>query len=471
MDRIIKRIRSQNEEQDDCRDFLDLKSRKRFGKPRKIISKYRNLILNSIGCVVCSPLTICEYFEINEESENPIFDVVIFDEASQIFTWDALSAIFRARQLIIAGDSEQMPPSNLFGTNDEDDEDYENDDEERVSDFDSLLAFSEKRFRHLQLQWHYRSKFEELINPSNQFVYKGRLITFPNANKNEKPIEFHYLPEGIWHKQTNDVEAKFTIKLLKQIYESGARSVGVIAINQKQQTLIKDLVDLDDVLRGWYDSESEDGLFIKNLENCQGDERDIIIICSSYAKNKDSKIDGRMFSQLNKQNSYKRLNVMFSRAKKKVHFLSSLEDIPQYLIEGKKGMEFFKKYLEFAKTGEFGVSANSNKSYDDFDSGFEESVCKSLRLLGYEIHSQVGCSGYKIDLAVVCSKTKNYILGIECDGEMYHSGRTARERDRLRQELLESKGWKIHRIWSYDWIYSKNEELERLKNKIEKLLT
>jgi superfamily I DNA and/or RNA helicase/signal recognition particle GTPase len=472
-DRIIKRIGSQNKKQVDYYEFLDLKNRKRFGKPRKIISKYRDLILNSIGCVVCSPLTICEYFEIDEELNEPIFDVVIFDEASQIFTWDALSAIFRAKQLIIAGDSEQMPPSNLFAASDEEDEDCENEDEEKekVSDFDSLLSFSENKFRQLQLQWHYRSKFEELIHPSNKFVYKGRLITFPNADKNEKPIDFHYLPDGLWSKQKNDVEAKFTIKLLKKIYESGVRSVGVIAINQKQQTLIKDLLDKDDKLRVWYESESEDGLFVKNLENCQGDERDVIIICTSYAKNNDGRIDGRMFSQLNKENSYKRLNVMFSRAKKKVHFLSSLEDIPTHLVEGKKGMEFFKKYFEFAKTEKFGNSANENKNYDDFDSGFEESVCKSLRILGYEVHSQVGCSGYKIDLAVVCPKSRNYILGIECDGEMYHSGKTARERDRLRQELLESKGWKIHRIWSYDWIHSKNEELEKLKDKIEKLLT
>ncbi len=471
-DRIIKRIRNQNNAQVDYFDFIELKNRKRFGKPRKIISRYRDLILNSIGCVVCSPLTICEYFEVDDAPTNPIFDVVIFDEASQIFTWDALSAIFRAKQLIIAGDSEQMPPSNLFATSDDGDgSEDENEDRENVSDYDSLLSFSEKRFEPLPLQWHYRSKFEELIYPSNQFVYKGRLITFPNANKNEKPIAFHYLPDGIWNNnQTNDAEAKFTIKLLKQIYESGERSVGVIAINQKQQSLIKDFLDADNDLRAWYDQESEDGLFIKNLENCQGDERDIIIVCSSYAKNNDGRILGTMFSQLNKENSYKRLNVMFSRAKKKVHFLTSLEEIPQHLVDGKKGMEFFKKYLEFAKTGKFGISANSNQSYDDFGSGFEGSVCNSLRLLGYEIHSQVGCSGYKIDLAVVCPKTKNYILGIECDGEMYHSGRTARERDRLRQDVLESKGWKIHRIWSYDWIHSKNEELEKLKNKINKLL-
>lgn len=469
--RIIKNIKNRSLKTVQDIEFQELKYRQRFPKPRKIISKYRDIIVNSIGCVVCSPLTICQYFEVDKnDAKNPIFDVVIFDEASQIFTWDALSSIFRAKQMIIAGDTEQMPPTNLFASNDNGDFDEEDEGDERAGDYEGLLSYTAVRLKEVNLQWHYRSKFEQLIHPSNQFVYNGRLITFPNANKNEKPVVFHYLPEGIWEKQTNDSEAKYLIKLLKEIYQAGTRSVGVIAINQRQQTLIRDLIYCNEELTSWLDSEDQDGLFVKNLENCQGDERDIIIVCSSYAKNKDGKIDGRMFSQINKDNAYKRLNVMFSRAKQKLHLLSSLkwQDISSD-YEGKKGMKFFKNYLRFAETGDFGISAQSHTKQDGFDSGFEESVCKSLRILGYQIDSQVGYSGYKIDLAIICPNTKNYILGIECDGEMYHSGRTARERDRLRQEVLEGKGWKIHRIWSYDWIHSKNEELENLKNKIDQL--
>lgn len=467
--RIIESIKKYSSSIVRDHNFQQLKYRQRFSKPRKVISQYRDIIVNAVGCVVCSPLTICQYFEVNKQhSSNPIFDVVIFDEASQIFTWDALSSIFRAKQIIIAGDTEQMPPTNLFAANDTDD-DFEDEHEERekVGDYKGLLSYAAVRLRELQLTWHYRSKFEQLIHPSNQFVYNGRLISFPNSNKNEKPIVFHHLPEGIWEGQTNDFEAKYLVKLLKEIYHTGARSVGVIAINKKQQTLIRDLIYCDEHLTAWLDSDDEDGLFVKNLENCQGDERDIIVVCSSYAKNKDGRILGTMFSQINKEDSYKRLNVMFSRAKKKLHFLSSLkwQDIAaQY--EGRKGMDFFKNYLRFAETGDFGITSKSHTKQDSFDSGFEESVCKSLRLLGYEVDSQVGCSGYKIDLAVVCPNTKNYILGIECDGEMYHSGKTARERDRLRQEVLESKGWKIHRIWSYDWIHCKKDELEKLKSKI-----
>jgi very-short-patch-repair endonuclease len=468
-ERIILKLKSKNKEIVNSQEFRRLKSLQRFPKPRKIITKYRDVIINAVGCVVCSPLTICEYFEVNKNFLEPMFDAVIFDEASQIYTWDALSSILRAKQMIIAGDTEQMPPTNLFVAND-DNGDVNESEIEDVGDFKSLLSFGARNLKELSLQWHYRSKFEQLIQPSNQFVYNGRLITFPNSDKQQKPIVYHYLPEGIWN-QTNEVEARFVIKLLREIYQNGDRSVGVVAINQKQQNLILDLIDMDSEIRSWLDSEEDDGLFVKNLENCQGDERDIIVICSSYAKNKDGKIDGRMFGQIGKDDSYKRLNVMFSRAKNKLHFLSSLEgdQIPDHLVGEKKGMKFFKNYLYFAKTGKFGNSAGS-KNQDDFDSGFEESVCKSLRLLGYEVDSQVGCSGYKIDLAIVCPKSKNYILGIECDGEMYHSGRTARERDRLRQDVLESKGWKIHRIWSYDWLDSKKEEIEKLKNKIESLM-
>lgn len=467
--RIIESIKKHSSRIVRDHNFQQLKYRQRFSKPRKVISQYRDIIVNAVGCVVCSPLTICEYFEVDKrDSRNPIFDVVIFDEASQIFTWDALSSIFRAKQIIIAGDTEQMPPTNLFAANDNgDDFDAEDEEIERVGDYKGLLSYAAVRLRELPLTWHYRSKFEQLIHPSNQFVYNGRLISFPNSNKNEKPIVFHYLPEGIWEGQTNDLEAKYLVKLLKEIYDTGVRSVGVISINKKQQTLIRDLIYCDERLTTWLDSEDEDGLFVKNLENCQGDERDVIVVCSSYAKNKDGRILGTMFSQINKEDSYKRLNVMFSRAKQKLHLLSSLkwQDISsQY--EGRKGMDFFKSYLRFAETGDFGITSKGHTKQDSFDSGFEESVCKSLRLLGYEVDSQVGCSGYKIDLAVVCPNTKNYILGIECDGEMYHSGKTARERDRLRQEVLESKGWKIHRIWSYDWIHCKKEELEKLATKI-----
>ena len=242
-ERITLKLKSKNKKIVNSQEFRKLKSRQRFQKPRKIITQYRDVIINAVGCVVCSPLTICEYFEVNKSFSEPMFDAVIFDEASQIYTWDALSSILRAKQMIIAGDTEQMPPTNLFVPND-DSGDNDEIEIEDVGDFKSLLSFGARNLKELKLQWHYRSKFEELIHPSNQFVYKGGLITFPNSDKQQKPIIYHYLPDGIWN-QTNEVEARFVIKLLKEIYQNGDRSVGVIAINQRQQNLILDLIDAD----------------------------------------------------------------------------------------------------------------------------------------------------------------------------------------------------------------------------------
>ena len=466
--RLEQKIKSKNAHLVDDYEILQLKIRQRFGKPRKLISKFKKTILDAVSCVVCSPLTICEFFEVNEDL-SPIFDTVIFDEASQIYTWDAISSIFRAKQLIIAGDTKQMPPSNLFsssGAIDDEGEIDEDDEEQNVNDTASLLDFAAPKMKELLLNWHYRSKFEELILPSNRFIYNDKLVTFPNSAKQEKPIEFIYLEGGIWEKQTNDLEAKKTIELLQSLYNSGKKSVGVIAINAKQCKLIRDLIETREDLCAWLEAKDENGLFVKNLENCQGDERDTIIICASYAKDKDGIISGRMFGQLNKENAEKRLNVMFSRAREKVFLLSSLKSEQISNPSQHKAIEFLKKYLTYAERGEWKISANHNFKIDsdNFDSGFEESVCKALRNIGFEVESQVGCSGYKIDLAIICPKTRNYILGIECDGEIYHSGKTARERDRLRQEVLENKGWKIHRIWGYDWLENRNEQLEKIKN-------
>ncbi len=469
--RLAQKIKSKNAHLDENYEVLQLKIRQRFGKPRKLISKFKETILDAINCVVCSPLTICEFFEINDDL-SPMFDTVIFDEASQIYTWDAISSIFRAKQLIIAGDTKQMPPSNLFssfGGIDDEEEFDEDSDEQNVNDTSSLLDFASTKMKELLLNWHYRSKFEELILPSNRFIYNDKLVTFPNSAKQEKPIEFIHLEGGIWEKQTNDLEAKKTIELLQNLYYSGKKSVGVIAINAKQCKLIRDLVEMDEDLYGWLDTKDENGLFIKNLQNCQGDERDTIIICTSYARDKDGKISNRMFGQLNKDNAEKRLNVMFSRAREKVFLLSSLKSEQISNPSQHKAIEFLKKYLTYAESGAtaegWKISANQNfqTNSDNFDSGFEESVCKALRNIGLKVESQVGCSGYKIDLAIICPKTQNYILGIECDGEIYHSGKTARERDRLRQEVLENKGWKIHRIWGYDWLENQNEQIEKIK--------
>jgi very-short-patch-repair endonuclease len=431
-------------------------------KPRKLISDYRNEIISIAGCVVCSPLTICQYFDI-EETTATIFDTVIFDEASQICTWDAVSSIIRAKQLIVAGDREQMPPSNYFASSSylEDEED-ESIIEERVGDYESLLDFLNTKLKSLPLVWHYRSKYEQLIAPSNKHVYENKLITFPNSNKSSNPMELCYVENAIWDRGKNEIEARQILNKLKQLYKEGKRSIGVIAINYKQSELIQEIIETDEDLLKWYLEDDNDGLFIKNLENCQGDERDIIIISLTFAKDKNMKLSGTTFRQINSNDSYKKLNVMFTRAREKVYLFSSVnsQDIPD---KESKAYSFLREYVKCCETGSIDT-LKQNKEYDSFDSGFEENVCHLLRSEGFEVHTQVGCSGYRVDLAILHPANKDrYILGIECDGEQYHKGRTAREKDRLRQEVLENKGWKIHRIWSYDWLVDKKLEIQKIK--------
>ena len=442
--------------------IVKLLNRKRFPKPRKLISDYRNEIISIAGCVVCSPLTICQYFDI-EDTTTTIFDTVIFDEASQIYTWDAVSSIIRAKQLIVAGDREQMPPSNYFTSFSylEDEED-DNIAEERVGDYESLLDFLNTKLKSLPLVWHYRSKYEQLIAPSNKNVYENRLITFPSSNKSGNPMELCHVENAIWDKGKNEIEARQVLKKLKQLYEDGKRSVGVIAINYKQSELIQEIIETDEDLSKWYLEDDNDGLFIKNLENCQGDERDVIVISLTFASNKDKKLSGTTFRQINGNDSYKKLNVMFTRAREKVYLFSSINshDIPD---NGSKAYSFLREYVKCCETGSIDT-LKQNREYDNFDSGFEENVCHLLRSEGFEVHTQVGCSGYRIDLAILCPINKDrYVIGIECDGEHYHKGRTAREKDRLREEVLENKGWKIHRIWSYDWLADKNLEVQKIK--------
>ncbi len=436
-----------------------LLNRQRFPQPRKLITDYRSEITSIAGCVVCSPLTICQYFDI-EGTTSTIFDTVIFDEASQICTWDAVGSIIRATQLIVAGDREQMPPSNYFDSSFDIDEE-----EDGVEGYESLLDFLNTKLKSLPLVWHYRSKYEQLIAPSNKHVYKDKLITFPSSNKSINPMEFCYVENAIWNGGKNEIEARQVLKKLKELYQDGKRSVGVIAINCKQSDFIQEIVETDEDLLKWYLEDSNDGLFIKNLENCQGDERDIILISLTFAHDKDKKLSGTTFRQINSSgsDSYKKLNVMFTRAREKVYLFSSItsHNIPD---KDSKAYRFLRDYIKCCESGSIDT-LRQDREYDNFDSGFEEDVCERLRQDGYEVHSQIGCSGYKIDLAILCPINKDrYIIGIECDGEYYHKGKTAREKDRLRQDVLENKGWKIHRIWSYDWLVDKDNEVSKIKN-------
>ncbi len=426
-----------------------------------------------------SPLSVSQYIELNKEEDTLIFDTVIFDEASQIFPQDAICSIFRGKQLIVAGDPKQMPPTNIgisstLGSGDEDEE-------EDIPEFESILdlvgsAFSSNK----RLSWHYRSKYEELISPSNYYIYNGDLITFPQSEiPQDRPIEFVFVEGGVFDKKQNQVEANSLVdKLIEVCRHNKAqginKSLGVIAMGMGQQECIreclklklKDNSELFELLDE--DSKKSDGFFIKNLETVQGDERDIIFLSVGYGKNPEGKFFQR-FGPINQSVGYRRLNVAVTRAKEKVFLFSSFRHFDINVKEtSSKGLVFLQSYLKYAETGE--IDSQIINTFERCESPLEKQIMQSIMDLGYKVLPQIGCSSYRIDLGVVDPKQQDkFILGIECDGAMYHSASTARERDRLRQQILENLGWKIHRVWSRDWWKNKEHEINKIRSKLNEI--
>lgn len=435
--------------------------KKRRLKPiRQLLSEIPNLVFVLKPCFMMSPLTVSQY--ILPDSMN--FDVVIFDEASQIMPEDAVPCLMRANQAIILGDTQQLPPTTFFQKSQEDD--YLDED---IEDLPSFLSEASTRFRPEYLNWHYRSSNENLIAFSNYHFYKNRLITFPNANQSDKSgIEFVYVENGIYDRgksRKNIVESEEVVELyLKLRKEYSGKSFGIVAFGISQETAIREAferkqIELDESLNS-----TKEDLFIRNLETVQGDERDIIILSVGYGR--DSRgILSYNFGPLNKEDGYKRLNVAITRSRFKTLVVCSFH--PEEMVEEKisSSIRYFKNYLEFAKHKDFDKFVTSVGM--GFDSEFEEAIYDALIEEGYDVSSQVGCSGYRVDLAIKHpEKPGEYILGIECDGAQYHSSRYARDRDKVRQNVLERLGWNIHRIWSDDWIKDQTGELNKIKEKV-----
>ncbi len=438
---------------------------------RKLFQTIPSLILRLKPVIMMSPLSVSTYLNSDEFK----FDTVIFDEASQIRPESSIGAIYRSNQAIIVGDKEQLPPTNFFNNIDVDDA------EEDYGSFGSILDLANTALTSVSLKWHYRSKFEDLIYISNRHIYKN-LITFPSKAKadDSEGVTYKFVADSIYYRgksqkslsNTNPKEAEFVIdEIFKHFDKYGKkRSLGIVTFNSAQQTLIENLLNRkrrqNDAYSQYFDPNLSEPFFIKNIETVQGDERDTIILNSVYGPGEDKRLLMN-FGPLNNETGYRRLNVAITRAKYNTILVTSLKSTDLNLSRSDaRGIELFKHYLEFA---EFGLDEKVDAYNQDlgFDSIFEEEVYDSLTQLGYNLSKQVGSSGYKIDLAVQDKNNPNsYILGIECDGATYHSSYSARERDRQRQEVLEERGWRIHRIWSTDWFKNKNREIERIQTLI-----
>ena len=427
---------------------------------REYLSRSLDTVMTLKPCFMMSPQTVSQYLP----CIGNLFDILIIDEASQMLPADAIAAMARSKQVVIVGDKQQLPPTNFFSANllDIDDD---------IEDGESILDIADSRLRYKRmLTWHYRAKHESLINFSNRNFYDNKLIVFPSSDgrSSDYGIKFHYI-NGIYKNGLNEEEADALISSLPEIIkENRDKSIGIVAINQKQATLLREKFDkllsenseVASYVQRWENNLEE--FFIKNLENVQGDERDIIIISFVYGQTVEKNGVSSNFGPINKQNGYRRLNVLFSRAKEKIYvFTSMLYDqikVNTEALSSNNGPVSLKNYLYYAANG--GIDKNE-ESHEFPTNDFEASIGRFLERNGFKVRYQVGSIGYFIDI-VIDSQTGKHIIGIECDGAQYHSSKSARDRDKLRQVQLENLGWKIYRVWSTDWFHNRHLAEERL---------
>jgi superfamily I DNA and/or RNA helicase len=420
-----------------------------------------------------SPLTVSLFLESNQFN----FDTVIFDEASQVCTENAIGAISRGKQVVLAGDSKQLPPTSFFtaAISDQEYDEEDKDDYTDVDSYESILDEAESLlFPSRTLEWHYRSRNEHLIAFSNSKIYNNKLVTFPSSVEKapHNGVEYIYVENGIYDKggrRDNIEEAKKVVTLIfENLKTFPDRSLRVITFSVSQRETIETILrkerlnnrNFDD----FFNEEKDESFFIKNIETVQGDERDTIIFSIGYAKDYTGKMS-MFFGPLSSTGGERRLNVAITRAKCNVKLVGSIlpSDIKTERITS-DGPKLLRAYVDFAMNGPKILNSEiSSNGSDRTEAPFERSVYKFLVEQGFKVSTQIGCSGFRIDIGIHdpydCS---SYCLGIECDGTTYYSARTARERDRLRQTILEDMGWKIYRIWSTDWLRNPESEKARL---------
>ena len=425
---------------------------------RDMIGKMPQSFPKLAPCMLMSPLSIAQYLP----PDQALFDVVIFDEASQITTWDAIGAIARARQTIIVGDPKQLPPTNFFGRNDDDDgvEHYEKDLE---SILDEVKAAG---IPTRDLRWHYRSRSESLIAFSNHQYYQNRLVTFPSPVVDDLAVKLRKVPDGIYDRgksRTNRIEAAAIVreavsrmKRWLKLPEKDRPTLGMITLNSQQQSLIMDLLDAarrDDPELEWFFAESRvEPTIVRNLENVQGDERDVILFSITFWKDPAGKLT-MDFGALNREGGERRLNVAVTRARQELIVFSGFTADQIDLNRTKAiAVQHLKAYLDYAERGAVALPAQDIGSVGPLESVFEEVVAVQLEQRGWTVVPQVGISGFRIDLGVRHPDLAGaYLAGVECDGATYHSSATARDRDKVREQVLRGLGWNILRVWSTDW--------------------
>ncbi|CAM3717272.1 DUF3320 domain-containing protein [Mucilaginibacter galii] len=444
-------------------------NRKARHMPIRRLMQEAGLAIQAIKPVIMmSPMSIANFLP----PDSIEFDLVIFDEASQVRPVDALGAILRGKQIVVVGDTKQMPPTSFF-----DKMNTETDDEENVTaDMQSILGMCDAQGTpQRMLRWHYRSRHESLISLSNQEFYENKLVIFPSpGSKYRMGLIFHHLPDTYYDKgktRTNPKEAeKVADAVIEHALQYPKLSLGVVAFSTAQMQAIQNALEIrrrmNPDVENFFRSHTDEPFFVKNLENVQGDERDVIFISIGYGRLEDGKVP-MSFGPLNNEGGERRLNVLITRAKSRCEVFTNItaSDITPG-PNAKFGIRSLKSFLYFAEHGKF----ESDKEVIEVKhQPFEQVVADSLRNEGYTVREKIGSAGFYIDLTIVDNNNPGrYLLGISCDGKSYASAKSARDRDRLRNAVLEGMGWKLYNVWSTDWFRNPSKELRLLIATIEK---
>ncbi len=437
-------------------------NKKRSLKPfRELVASASDLLFAYKPCWAMSPLVVSQTLPAER-----IFDVVIFDEASQVLPHDAVPALMRADQTVVAGDSRQLPPTAFFVGS----EDVDVDDPEYVetADFESLLSTLAGTFNNRYLDWHYRSEDERLIAVSNTQIYDGRLVTFSGA-RGEDCIDFVFCElsqqaRSDAQSATHEIDRVVDL-MIEHAMNRPDESLGVVTLNVThrnniENALFRRIKDEPTEVAEWFNEDRSDAFFVKNIERVQGDERDAIILSTGYQLDGNGRLAQR-FGPINQEGGERRLNVAASRSRKRMTLVSSFRTEHIDTKTSSRGRLMFHAFFQFMESG--GSIVAQGPHGDVALNAFESDVFAHLRDAGLNVEPQWGVSGYRIDFAIRHPDLPGkFVLAVEADGASYHSSKTARDRDRLRQELLEKRGWRFHRIWSTAWFRDPDGETERV---------
>jgi very-short-patch-repair endonuclease len=448
-------------------------ARKRGHMPiRQLMSHAGQAIQALKPALMMSPLSVAQFLTPGDLK----FDLLVMDEASQIQPVDALGAIARCRQAVVVGDERQLPPTKFFARMTGSQAEDEDSETAQVADVESILGlFLARGAPQRTLRWHYRSEHHSLIAVSNREFYDNKLCILPSPYTSAagRGVLFHLVSDGVYdsgNSRTNIIEAKRVAKaVIEHARLHPRQTLGVGTFSAAQRRAILDQLELlrrtDPETESFFTDHSNEPFFVKNLENIQGDERDVIFISVGYARNAAGQMNMR-FGPLGNQGGERRLNVLITRARRRCEVFSSITDQDIDSERASGGVAALQLFMRFARTGRMDEAPSARS--DEIGQALEEDIAAALGERGYEVDTHVGISGAFVDLAVLNpERPGRYLIGIECDGASYASARSARDRDRLRREALERQGWRLHRVWSMDWYQRPAEQLRRITAAIE----